>query len=587
MNAQTAASALARSDSQDQGELVFLPLDRVEVKPGFNARTYFDLVALQELAESIKEQGVIQAITVRPHPDKDGYFVIIAGERRWRASRMAGLSVIPAMVLNVSEKDALIINGLENFQRENISPAEEAVQVRRMVQICDGDRDEAARHLGYTRRVVDARLLLLNATDNVRDALSARKIKLGHAELLATLPADKQDINLTRIIETGVSVDNFRAKFSAYALHLSAAIFDTTGCQGCDHNTSKQAGLFDVHIGDGRCTNHQCFEQKRQEKLRLLKVEHQSTYNNVQLDSEVDPNSFTLLVKSGPQGVGHEQMKICLGCKHYGALLSTKPGEEGRLDTDVCFNLTCHREKVAEYRASLASADNSASIAPANMAKGPDKATGSTKTAAKSKSSSSAAETPKRVEEIIHRFYRETAATAIRENPRLGLVFAAYALLNDVSTESREVMKKYGLSSRQFGSGNLHKGIEALAALDKDKLKELVVETAMVTVKDKMENGYGKDVPDIVKTAKVTLKNCNTDLSRNFLLDRAFLEVNTKSGIEALMNECQFDKWYNEKKQDDKAFRRLMSMKNDAIIKEILSCGFDFKGFVPKCVRLA
>ena len=585
--AQAIPENMDNAKSGNEGALLHLPLNRIEIKEGFNTRPYIDPVALQELADSIKAIGVAQAITVRPNPDKDGYFILIAGERRVKASNMAGLTHIPAYVRDVSEKVALVINGIENSQRENISAAEEAVQVRRMVDCCEGDRDEAARHLGYSRRVVDARLLLLNASPSVREALAKKQIKVGHAELLSCLPADKQDLNLARIIETGVSVEDFRTRFSAYALNLSSAIFDTSVCIGCDNNTSKQASLFDTHIGEGRCTNHACFEKYRQAKIRALKTDHQKTFNKVELDSEKDKNSFTLLIKTGPHGVGREQFAACLGCANFGVLMSTAPGEEGRLQSDVCFDTVCNKIKAAEYSATLSAAAETES--PQNShAAGPGKPSEPNKaSASKPKTKATASATPKRVEEIIHRFYRDTAAISIQEHQRMGLVYAAYALLNDVATEAREVMKRYGLSSRLFGHGTLHKGVEALAAIETDKLKALVVETAMLTVKEKMENWNGKDTPDIVNAAKNTLKICNTDLSKYFLVDRTFIESHTKSGIEALMIECGFDKWYTDKKKEEKAFSRLMARKNDEIVMEITSSGFDFKGFVPRSVRLA
>ncbi len=586
MGSQSLAVVATKNGQDTEGELLHVPLDRIETKEGFNSRTYFNPEALQELANSIKAIGVVQAITVRVHPEKDGFYALLAGERRWRAAIMAGLGTIPAMVRKVNDKEAFTINGVENTLRESLSPAEEAVQVRRMVDLCGGDRDEAAKQLGFSRRVVDARLLLLNATPKVREALASRQIKVGHAELLSCLPADKQDLNLARILETNVSVEDFRTRFSAYAHNLSAAIFDTTGCRGCGHNTAQQASLFETHIGEGRCTDHQCFEGKRQAKILGLKAEHSKTFNNVQLDSEKDESSYTLLLKAGPHGVGREQFQACLSCGQFGALMSTRPGEEGRIQTDVCFDVQCNRDKAAAYNASLKQetqntpVENSDSPARTTEAKATARDKGAKRT-------STVASTPKQVETIVHRFYRDTAALAVQENPRMGFVYAAYALLNDVTTEAREILKKYNLSTKVFGHGNLHKGIEALAAMENDKLKELVVEAAALMVKEKMENGYGKDTPDIVSAAKITLTICKTDLAMHFRVDREFIESHTKSGIEGLMVECGFDKWLNETKKDEKAFRKLMSMKNAEIVKEILSSGFDFAGFVPRSVKIS
>jgi ParB family chromosome partitioning protein len=586
MNAQTARD----THETDEETLAFLPLDRIEVIPGFNTRTFIDPDELQKLAEEIKSDGVIQAILVRPHPAKDSFYAIIAGERRYRAILLAGLTQIPAMIRHVTDSQALILNAIENLGRENLSAADEAGCVRRVVEQCGGDRDEAARQLGMSRRVVDARLLLLNASEKVRDALKRKTIKLGHAELLAMLPEKVQDATLDRVIETKATVEELRSKLGAYALNLSSAIFDTSECRGCKFNSSRQASLFDTHVGDGRCGNHECYEQKRQNKIRALKSEQESAFNVVHLDSDRTETSFTLLVKTGAQGVGREQYAACLSCANFGALMSARPGEEGRLTTDVCFDLNCHKVKVAAYQATLrpaapSSAENG--MAETSAQDPPAKST-SGNAKAKTHNKATTAATPRRVEDLIHKFYRETASVAIKDNPRMGLVYAAYALLNDISTEASVLLKQHGLSSRQFGHGNLHKGIEALSTLDNEILKALVVDAAATLIKGKLENSYGsKDTPDIVKTAMNTLKLCQTDLTKHFCVDRGFLEAHTKAGIESLMIECGFDKWYAEKKNDPKAFHKLMAEKNDKIIKDILSSGFDFKGFVPKQVALS
>lgn len=590
-NAAQARRAVIPPDMTDippEGLLAFLDTDCIDVVPGFNTRTHFDPAEEASFAKGVKEKGVLQAIVVRPQPGKDRAYYLIAGERRLRAARTVGLMSIPALIRNVTEAQAFVINAMENHDRVNLSPAEEADMVRRAVDASNGDRDEASKLLDMTRRTIDARLLLLQATPIVREALASRKIKLGIAELLCMLPAANQDATLTRVLETGISVDDLRAKISAYALNLSAAVFDTTGCRVCPNNSSRQASLFDVHIGEGRCGNHECYEKKRQDKLKSLKDDLLRTYNNVQLDSEKAPGTYTLLCKTGPHGVGREQYQACLGCANYGVLMACGRGEEGRVTQDTCFDVGCNKVKVVEYQKTLQehAAPSETSVHSADTSK-----TGAAKSASgsqKPKTKPATSATPKRVEDIINRFYRNTAAIAVENHHRMGLVYAAYALINDVTAEAGDVLKQYGLSNKAFGYGNLHKGIDALAALDNDTIKKLIVEVTSVLVKSKAESGSGvhNGKSDIVLAAMNTLRLCQTDLSQHFRLDRAYLESNTKAGIESLMCECGFDKWFNGQKKDDKAFRRLMSEKNEKIIKDILGSGFTFSGFVPRQVQL-
>jgi len=580
------STQLAASTEAEPEDFRRLPLDRVSIKPGFNTRTYIDPKGIEDMAGSIREAGgVLQPIVVRPEPERDGHYLIIAGERRYRAALLVGLGEIPAVVRDVSEKVALLLNGIENKERENLSAAEEAVLVRRFVDACDGDRDEAARCLGFSRKVVDARLLLLHATPAVRDALAARRIKIGHAELLATLPADKQDKGLESVLAKSMPVEELRRHVDLYALSLKAAIFDTAGCNDCPHNTSLQASLFSEHVGDGRCTNRSCYEDKRAVALKAMKDELLETYPVVWTDLEKEAATYTLVVKNGPRGVGTDQYQACLGCASYGVLMSTRPGEEGRVTPGTCFDVDCNRKKVSDYQASIKTTDagNDMSLATTSgdnrtAARGTTKATKKHKARAKS--------VPKRIEHMIHRFWRDTAALAVADHPRVALCYAVYALAHLAGGEGRDkVLRAAGLKSSDFRSDQAPKAVEALLGLDDTVLQTLLNGIAQGYVRDTVENGYGKDMPVLVDVARRTLKHCATPLGEHFVLSKEYLSAHTISGIESLMGECGFDKWYAAREKDDKAFQRLMNGKHDKIVKTILASGFDFKGFVPKSAQ--
>lgn len=577
------ALATATVTAPDNGEdLTFLPLDRIEVKPGFNSRIYFDPVKLAELAESIGAHGVVQPISVRAIPDREGYFWITVGERRWRAAGMAGLTQIPAVIRTVSESEALALNAIENRDRDDIGPAEEAILIRRMVEACDGDRIEAGKRLGFSPKVVEARLLLLNATPDVVDALNRRTIALGHAELLSTLPAETQNGTLTKVLADQVSVADLKKKLDAYTLALASAIFDTTDCRTCPHNSTTQSSLFAEHVGDGRCSDHACFGKKRDAALELKKAALRETYPVVYTDKERDPATHTLLVRSGSFGVGREQFEACRGCGSFGVLMSTRPGEEGRVTEDICFDLECHGQKVKAYQASIVPV---APVSSGDKASTPASSAPSTKSAPARKSSASAKSVPRGVTQLIHTQWRNTAAVAVAEHPRLALVYALYTLAKEAGNVADGVLKQHGLTPSHFRSGKLPAAITALAGMDGEKLKTVLVEVAAVYIRDSLENGYGKDVPVIVQAAKETLQQTRTDLAAHFTVNKDFLAAHTKSGLASLMAEAGFVAWYDEK-HGKKSFDKLLAEKHDKIVKTILSAGFEFKGFVPKAMQV-
>ncbi len=175
------------------------------LQPGkYQPRTQMSEVALKELADSIKVQGVIQPILVRPVGG--GRYEIIAGERRWRAARIAGLSTVPALVREVPDNAALAMALIENIQREDLNPLEEANGIQRLVAEFNITHDKAAEMVGRSRSAVTNLLRLLALAEPVRDLLQQGKLDMGHARALLAL-AGMQQIETARLIaERGMSV---------------------------------------------------------------------------------------------------------------------------------------------------------------------------------------------------------------------------------------------------------------------------------------------------------------------------------------------------------------------------------------------
>lgn len=167
----------------------------------FQPRTKFDDKSLADLSESIKKQGVLQPILVRP---RNGRYEIVAGERRWRAAQLAGLNLIPAIVKDIKDKDALEIALIENLQRENLSPIEEALGYEKLQQEYGYKQEELAEHIGKSRSYITNTLRLLSLPEKVRTAIQDEKISAGHGRALVGV--ENSESLLNQVIAKNLSV---------------------------------------------------------------------------------------------------------------------------------------------------------------------------------------------------------------------------------------------------------------------------------------------------------------------------------------------------------------------------------------------
>ena len=170
----------------------------------YQPRTRTDDASLQELAASIRRQGVMQPILVRPLGQD--HYEIIAGERRWRAARIAGLAEVPAIVRDVPDSAALAMALIENIQRENLSPLEEASGVQRLISEFKLTHQEAADAIGRSRSATTNLLRLQNLREPVRDLLLEGKLEMGHARALLALDGSQQEAAAKRVAGGRLSV---------------------------------------------------------------------------------------------------------------------------------------------------------------------------------------------------------------------------------------------------------------------------------------------------------------------------------------------------------------------------------------------
>lgn len=187
----------------DQRELQYLPLDLIQ-RGKYQPRRDMDATALEELAQSIKAQGVMQPIVVRPIGE--GRFEIIAGERRWRASQQAGLESIPAMVREVPDEAAIAMALIENIQREDLNPIEEAVALQRLQQEFELTQQQVADAVGKSRVTISNLLRLIGLPEEIKTLLSHGDLEMGHARALLGLPAERQVEGARHVVARALTV---------------------------------------------------------------------------------------------------------------------------------------------------------------------------------------------------------------------------------------------------------------------------------------------------------------------------------------------------------------------------------------------
>ena len=237
---------------QESSSSLSLPISQIETCAS-QPRKYFDDAALADLADSIREHGIIQPLTVRKLAS--GYYQIIAGERRWRAARMAGLTQVPAIVIEADDRKAMELALIENLQREDLNPIEEAEGYRTLIDTYHMKQEEAAEQVGKSRSAVTNALRLLSLSEPVRKLLLDGKLTGGHARALLPLAAPVQLKAAESVISGGLSVrqtellvKRLNAKKSPKAEHDST--FATYAAAAADNLTQSLGRT--VKIVNGR-----------------------------------------------------------------------------------------------------------------------------------------------------------------------------------------------------------------------------------------------------------------------------------------------------------------------------------------------
>ncbi|MDI1236421.1 MAG: PRTRC system ParB family protein [Polaromonas sp.] len=547
-----------------KGRLAHVPLTCIVM--GSNPRTHFDDQEQFELNATVKALGVMTPIILRDLGD--GLYQLVAGERRYHAAKLAfGESYeIPANIFDMDDMDeaaALIAALVENIARAGMSPAEEARGCAKLLAEFAGDRNEVARHMGLKPEVVARRLALMNASDNVLDALTKRVIKLGHAELLAAAPKAAQDGALAKLLAMPSipSVETLKESLIKIARPLASACFDKTECQACPNNSDTQRAMFSEAIDSGNCTNGECFTAKTEAVLLEKKASLVENYPRVEIVREGDNYSVIKLVVEGPKGVGEEQGKACLGCANFGAAVSAIPGKEGKVYEQQCFDTGCNTRMVAKH--SKATAEAAAEAAEASSAGGSNAKKGSPTAKKGAKVKPKAKAKASAVSAGVVDFRKKVWRTALRTELQTGARKSIQMLIAICLADSARQIQGSDIDLTPVPGLSGNSVLEAIQAMNKAEGAQISATVASIafTALDSLDNRHVTDA----------LKAFEVDLAKTFSIDETYLKLLTKSEITAVAKEVGLETAYG------KEFGKLMLGKKDDAIKSLLAVkDFDF-----------
>jgi PRTRC genetic system ParB family protein len=539
-----------------------------------NPRKYFDAAKMEELTASVREKGVIQPVVVRTLAD--GGFALVAGGRRYKAAMAAHGEdyEIPVVVKDIDEVEAKQLAIIENIQRADMSPAEEAIAAAEQVGLSKGDRDEVARIFGWSRATLDKRLALMNCSANVLEALTTQQILLGHAELLAALPKETQDKLLPVIIKESKSVAEVKKTIEQVACSLSAAIFDKTDCENCPHNSSTQGEMFGESIATGNCTNRTCFNEKTGKQLEAVAANLRDDFPVVRIVRAGDNHTRIQLAVEGPKGVGEEQAKACHACQNYGAAVSGLPDSVGNVYKGQCFDTVCNMKMVAkrlQVEKAAAEAKSEAKTDGTGAAKAASKANGTAPSTTSNPPATVVAESD-RIKTYRVALWRKALRREVGQNPLLAqrylvsIALAGQARCVDDST-MKGIWEK--LTEEKIAVSDVAKAATSVAAADDAKLALAVTGVTVAAIQ-------GLDVHHLTSLCR----HHRLDLIQHWKLCKEFLELITKSEMMVVADELGIRAALGDE------FRKVFGKSKAEVIEALLNVkGFDYTGKIPKVLK--
>lgn len=579
-----------------------LPLSTIHKRDNHNPRRIRSKKERAELKADIAAKGVMQSVLVRPHPEHLGDYELVAGETRYDLSLELGLTTIPAVIRNLNDNEMLTYAMSENLRRTAMNPIDEGLAAQSL--LADGkDKDEVCRELGWKPAFLEGRIQLTHCCDAVAQALCDETISIGHAQLLSGLRPKSQESALQVVLQNNLNVEALRNTIAGLSLNLSVACFDTTDCQTCPHNSSTQATLFadSKALAKARCLNKACYDEKTEAHLTATRDDLTESYHRVELTRDVASGTTTVIVSDGPYGVGQEQATACEGCKNFGATIDSTIGNKALVTKNVCFNLKCHGQKVAEHKAIIATdatapadhasetkVDQTASVkdtATANAQEtdkpAPQSVTPSKKPAEKKPTVAKSA-IPAKVVTQHHKIHRQAAACLVNEDVKAAQIIAILSMI----AESGQTPDKTPDQWPSMLSGkDRAKAAKLLDGLTVEQLTKLQCHIAAKVVAHAATQFGENETDSFGSLALWVAQSRKADLTKHFTADAEYFDQFTKPMMATRLKAAGFDAHY-EKLNGEKSFAKLIGGKKGDIIAAIKASEFDFAGYLPEGLAL-
>ncbi|HCF2446926.1 TPA: PRTRC system ParB family protein [Pseudomonas aeruginosa] len=577
-------------------EMRMLAARRIRRNPAIDPRISRNSTKYRNLSSDIAARGIDQPILVRPiqgEPDFD--FEIVAGNTRHAITLELNLELIPARIRSMTDMEARVASLQENTQRADLTPLEEAKHVLSVLNDYQNDHDAVCKALGWSITKLRSRILLSHCNVDVAEALAQEQIKIGHAELLATTPPEHQTAVLAKIIAGNMTVMETQKRMFELSRDLATAKFDCTECQGCPKNSATARDLFDTSLDGAKCLDVSCWDSKASALVQAKIVEASAEYGVVHTDLTIPPKSFVQLEVRGEKGVGDDQYRACTGCQSYGAVVSTRPGNEGVIQGGMCFNRECNTSMRQQYQQVLAKLNAPVLIAT----DGPSTTQGQEQAGQPQAGKAPAATTAKPAQPAgmrkgirRHAFglYAGMAEKAITSDVRLVMAVAITSLYFDMrgelSVEARgkaEMLLGVTTMTQRSSRSSLE---TLLAAKTVEELNQLMQSIAGLTV-------YRTDSADQFERSMsgsqslAFIQHAGLQTKDHFLMNEEFLKTLTKAGV---IEECRrsgFEAKYNQV-LGDKAFKQLTGQGAGQLIAQVIAfTDFDWKGYVPQSMEIS
>lgn len=585
--------------TSNQADMQHIAVARIRRNPNVDPRKGRNTALYQQIKESIRQHGVQQPVIVRPVEDPEFNYELVAGNTRWQCSVDLKKATIPAIIREMGEAEARVIAAIENMQRADLTPIEEAKHAVVVLADCGNDHAEVMKLLGWSRTRLDSRIMLSRACPEVAEALLQGQIKIGHAELLCRLVEAEQAPILAKIVEQNLTVKDTQDRLFRISRDISTARFDTKDCAACPHNSAAYADLFDTSITGAKCQNASCWNEKASALIQVKIIEAQEEFGVVHTDLTLPKDGYVRLEAKGPSGVGEQQVSACLSCANYGAVVSTVAGQEGAVSGGFCFDRNCNKVMQNAYQTAIAEA---AGQQEAEAPAGEVATTGTTspKTGAATAPKSPPAKQkqqpsqPQALKKSIRReafnLYGKMGSQAVQKDRRLALAIAIvsmylemrHSLPNELASR---IKKKLGIPDTMNDSQRCNAEV-ALAKLEEAELLTLLTNlSSCTTFRKDGTDSFQNSLPGSQSIAYI--KHSQMNPVDHFQMTESYLKSLVKAGIVADCKRSGFAEKYNEV-HGDKAFAKIISEKTDDLIKAVLEFKeFSWAGYLPEAFEVS